>query len=487
MKINDLSNKHNAWLNETGLGHAMSEGMHKDHKAAIKGMHELSGDQFYGFYKFGKDVAGHDGEQQTNGSDDEISDKPFAYAYTDEEENMIKGVDPKAKKITSSNSEELDEADYNHGFADPNAPKLGAQQKQDFKRQELQHELGHEQNNIQISINGRPWKVIIGKGYADSAEERNYLNNMKKWAEKKSASSGKTWTVSLTGAPVSEGAKVDRMAGHIAKSEKQAGHSSKDAENIAWATLNKRGYLDNKNKKSHNESVYENADLSKVPTEKLQRLWNSHKDEQGQSPVFAQQLKAVARELARRKQQGVTEDQEIDGMAHGEVNAILENIMKIKQVLEQGTSLDGWMYSYITVANDHLNSVAEQIDNPDIRHSEQGVAEGNKENKEKKNSFVASIIQQKLHPSVLPSLKYGRQALKKEEIVPESNDAVNPVVSAITRRILSGHHDLLLKYGPERIMQAIDGVADFVGDVEEIGTSDVSAWVKQVERELSNG
>lgn len=48
---------------------------------------------------------------------------------------------------------------------------------------------------------------------------------------------------------VSEGAKVDRMVKHIEKSEKEAGKSDKDAESIAWATANKRGMLDNKNKK----------------------------------------------------------------------------------------------------------------------------------------------------------------------------------------------------------------------------------------------
>lgn len=46
-----------------------------------------------------------------------------------------------------------------------------------------------------------------------------------------------------------EGAKVDRMAKHIEKSERKLGKSKDEAENIAWATLNKRGYLDNKNKK----------------------------------------------------------------------------------------------------------------------------------------------------------------------------------------------------------------------------------------------
>ena len=72
----------------------------------------------------------------------------------------------------------------------------------------LRQELAHERNNIQIAINGQPWKVVAGRGTADSAEERSNLENMKQWAERKSASSGKTWTVYLTGAEVSEGQGV---------------------------------------------------------------------------------------------------------------------------------------------------------------------------------------------------------------------------------------------------------------------------------------
>lgn len=53
---------------------------------------------------------------------------------------------------------------------------------------------------------------------------------------------------------VVEGAKVDRMVAHIKASEKEAGKSDKEAEEIAWATANKRGYLDNKNKKSEDVS-----------------------------------------------------------------------------------------------------------------------------------------------------------------------------------------------------------------------------------------
>jgi len=53
----------------------------------------------------------------------------------------------------------------------------------------------------------------------------------------------------IVGQGVAEGKKVDRMVQHIKKSEIKAGESPEEAENIAWATVNKRGYLDNKNKK----------------------------------------------------------------------------------------------------------------------------------------------------------------------------------------------------------------------------------------------
>jgi GNAT superfamily N-acetyltransferase len=62
----------------------------------------------------------------------------------------------------------------------------------------------------------------------------------------------------------------------------------------------------------------------------------------------------------------------------------------------------------------------------------------------------------------------------------------NPVASAITRRIMLQRTDLLAKHGPQKVVAAIDEVADFVGDVDEIGSSDVSGWVKHVEQMLGN-
>jgi hypothetical protein len=80
-----------------------------------------------------------------------------------------------------------------------------------------------------------------------------------------------------------------------------------------------------------------------------------------------------------------------------------------------------------------------------------------------------------------------RYAIKQmSEGVSEDAAANNPVVNAITRRIVLQRTDLLSKYGPELVGQAVDEVADFVGDVEEIGSSDVSGWVRHVEQMLGN-
>jgi len=65
-------------------------------------------------------------------------------------------------------------------------------------------------------------------------------------------------------AAIEEGAKVDRFVGHVKDSEEKAGKSKKKATDIAWATANKRGMLDNKNKKKAEESMDHNIYLGKL-------------------------------------------------------------------------------------------------------------------------------------------------------------------------------------------------------------------------------
>ena len=55
---------------------------------------------------------------------------------------------------------------------------------------------------------------------------------------------------------------------------------------------------------------------------------------------------------------------------------------------------------------------------------------------------------------------------------------------AILNRIMVAHTDLLKHFGPQKVLQAVEEVAYNVGDVDEIGTSDVSAWVHEVKQIL---
>jgi hypothetical protein len=87
-----------------------------------------------------------------------------------------------------------------------------------------------------------------------------------------------------------------------------------------------------------------------------------------------------------------------------------------------------------------------------------------------------------------PDAEYKKaQKLKQQQQqnkgVTES-DEYSAVTGAITRRIITQHPEVLAKYGPAIVSQAIDEIADFVGDVDEIGSSDVSGWVSQVIRSL---
>ena len=72
----------------------------------------------------------------------------------------------------------------------------------------------------------------------------------------------------------------------------------------------------------------------------------------------------------------------------------------------------------------------------------------------------------------------------QQPVSEEFDGDFSPVAGAITRRIITQHPEVLAKYGPAVVGQAIDEVADFVGDVDEIGSSDVSGWVSQVIRSL---
>jgi hypothetical protein len=61
-----------------------------------------------------------------------------------------------------------------------------------------------------------------------------------------------------------------------------------------------------------------------------------------------------------------TKDHEAS-MARAELLQIAKNARNIFNIIQDGQELPGWVSSYITLANDHLNSVAEKMEyNPGV-------------------------------------------------------------------------------------------------------------------------
>jgi hypothetical protein len=85
------------------------------------------------------------------------------------------------------------------------------------------------------------------------------------------------------------------------------------------------------------------------------------------------QLHARIARAKKHGEQGVAEDHDqgnrMDEMAMGELANIAKNAKKIYGMLKQGQQLDTWEYSYITVANDHLTTVAEVVSTDGISES----------------------------------------------------------------------------------------------------------------------
>lgn len=56
------------------------------------------------------------------------------------------------------------------------------------------------------------------------------------------------------------------------------------------------------------------------------------------------------------------EDDHEASMARSELLNIAKNAIATAKLIPEGSDLPGWVSSYITIANDHLNSVAEHME-----------------------------------------------------------------------------------------------------------------------------
>ena len=90
---------------------------------------------------------------------------------------------------------------YEPGFASPHAPSLGGRRERDEP---------DAVNNIEISINGRVWKIFAGKGPDRSREFFQQKQAVDAMCKRKTAETGKEWSWGVTGAAATnEGTKCN--------------------------------------------------------------------------------------------------------------------------------------------------------------------------------------------------------------------------------------------------------------------------------------
>jgi hypothetical protein len=97
---------------------------------------------------------------------------------------------------------------------------------------------------------------------------------------------------------------------------------------------------------------------------------------------------------------------------------------------------------------------------------------------------IQRMMTQERNPANLQILRKELEMLKQRyQHLREDNDS-EAVEMAIIKRILVAHTDLIMKFGLDKVTQAIEEVAYNVGDIYEIGKSDVNAYVHQVKQIL---
>lgn len=126
-------------------------------------------------------------------------------------------------------------------------------------------------------------------------------------------------------------------------------------------------------------------------------------------------------------------------MAKDDLETIVRAAERLRSVLDDNENMPEWVQSKINRAADYVDTAADYIES------------------------------------------------NKDDYVSEDNNEPNPVARAVLNRILMQHPGVIATHGPDKVMDAIDELADWVniGPDDEIGSSDVSAWTRDVIRMLA--
>jgi len=209
------------------------------------------------------------------------------YAYADQDggelrdmDNYIEDIEDQFKDLAQGGDED-EGGETDDGYALASA---GFGSDEDYESIEMERVRDPEDwdegnteppNNFAVSINGKQWKVFKGRGqYADDDREKQHYQQLKDWAAKKSAATGKKWEVSITGENPTESinqesapptAKGERMVKHIKKGYADDGKLSDKEKGIAYATAWKQ------HNKDKNESVNTGDTMTRLQEGEVQQ------------------------------------------------------------------------------------------------------------------------------------------------------------------------------------------------------------------------
>ena len=141
------------------------------------------------------------------------------------------------------------------------------------------------------------------------------------------------------------------------------------------------------------------------------------------------------------------------------------------------------IYKLVRQFEEEKDDVINLYDSMDIEHNEGFVIETGVV------GFTEDGVIVHLDEDAMEFLDFNGVLLESEEQMNEDQDSIDAVENAVLRRISIQHTDLLSKYGPAAVMAAVRDVAEFAGGdgLDEIGSSDVSIWVRQVVQDLEAG
>jgi hypothetical protein len=236
----------------------------------------------------------------------------------------------------------------------------------------LGQELAHERNNLAVSINGKLWKVFPGQGTADSQEEYKFLSKMKDWAEKKSFSTGKKWTVSLTGANPTEGVAEDSdESDNFTPADLKSLERIRDLPTLkARAKELIKGKPVKRMKPEKIAFFYDRVDQLNSPLAIIKMMYDMLLAGEGHKVIGSKSSMDPNSYRARFGENAEYDDEA--GMADNNLETLKRAVDGLDNVISAGDNLPEWCQEKIAVAKNMLVTVWDYMQS----EKEQGVAEG---------------------------------------------------------------------------------------------------------------